>query len=209
MDVILSIRYWDIRVPFYLTGQGMPVYISMVVVFGQTSGTLALACVAPRLPLTERLATGKVRILSTITATMLGVSAAAVPFIWYGLFASIPTDRIPNHQTYITGGLRFTDVVPISTALLYSVLITMYMAVAVTAISLTGKIIGTCISFLTMIAITIMSAAWPENMILRGDFVRTSTGSMTAICVSVGMLILALVVWCLTNAGSPVTHTKQ
>ncbi|MBB2955273.1 glucan phosphoethanolaminetransferase (alkaline phosphatase superfamily) [Bifidobacterium commune] len=202
-ELVLSLRYWYLRVPFYLTGQGMPTYLIMTIVIGQIAGTLALACIAPRIPLIDRLATRKVRFCNVVAAAIVALVSATIPFFWYQLFTVIPIGMVPCHKDYIADGQRFTEAVSSTLPVYCFISIMMYMVIAITVTALAGKLIGTVSSFITLIAVILVQAIWPNNDNLQGGFIQDPSHAVVAVVVVIALLAASLTVWYLTDAGAP------
>ncbi|MDF7640185.1 hypothetical protein PT279_01050 [Bifidobacterium sp. ESL0784] len=199
----LSARYWYVRPAFYLTGQGIPTYLTLPVVVSHVCGTMAIVCVSPRLPLVDYLSVTKVRVCNTIVVGCIVLVSCIGPYIWYGLFSVVPLRMVPDYKNYITGGLRFGDAISFSLPVFCCICIAVYMAIAVISIALMGKILGVAVSFLAFIVYTLLAAAYPENEFLQGGFARSPSGAFVSLIVAAVALVASLCVWYVTSAGAP------
>ena len=202
-DMLLSFKYWDARYPLYISGQGMPVYIIVPALIGQACATLCLVCIAPRTPVTDRLAVRKTAIWNVGAAIATAGIHIAIPLVNYQILASIPTATVPNYKTYITGGARFTDVVPLNNAIFTSASIAIHIAVATCAISLLGKITGTLVSFACLTASVGALALMPYDALLRGNISGADTGVAIYACIAAVACAASLAVWGVSRAAGP------
>jgi hypothetical protein len=207
-DLLLSFRYWAAVYPIYLSGQGMPRYLIIPAVIGQVCTTLSLVCIAPRLPMADRLAVRRARLWSTATAAaVLGIEIAT-PLIIYAILSRIPTAMIPSHKDYVTDGLRFTDIMPLNTPIFTSATIALYAALAMCAISLMGKIPGTLVSFMGFIASIGVLCLLPYDT-LHNTISNIGNSLAIYVCAAIAALTAALAVWNISRASEPLNPMKR
>lgn len=209
IDLLLGFTYWDARYPLYVGGQGMPVYIIVPVLIGYISTTLSIVCIAPRVPTVDRLAVGKTAMWSvTAAAAITGIEISA-PLIAYWVLAHIPTTMVPNHKAYITGDLRFTDVVPLNTAVFSSASIALYAAVTLCAVGLFGKVSGVLSSLVGFIASIGVISMMPHDSLLRGNIRGAETGVAVYAAIALFIFAVSLIVWGISKASAPLNPTTK
>lgn len=197
-------RWWYAAADTHVLNQVEPVWVTVPNTVPSLGAIAMICCCAPRVPLADRLGTGRPALYGTVAVVVVcAVAMSAMPVV-YAVYDIIPRSWIPGMDAVdATGAMEFGeyDMFGSGVAAMRAVQAGFFCAVATAAVALAGRVAGVVLSLAVMAGELVLGST--EVNVELSTFTCTAA-SLPAWGAVVGvMLAVAWTVWYLTAAGAP------
>lgn len=204
---IVCIRWWYLNIPTHVLGQFEPRWISTLEIAPTLAGCIAIAMVAPIVPITDIFAAPWPRKMSVLFAFLTATAAFLCAPLAILVLHLIPRNYIPHHEMYLLDQQPFSAVADFPYVISVSLNTATIVGLSMVMIALLGRHWGLLASIILYGAVIVFqsspSASWLPlagspgwehgAFAVRGVIALLSTS-------------LGLVTWFFTRAAAPLTR---